>query len=57
MRAFFSKSEDLVEILHLLAAENDGHLSKVNLTDLLNNLDYNTESKRDTFLECVLEGK
>ena len=57
MRGFFSKSDDLVEIVHLLAAENEGSLSKGNLVDLLNNLDYNTESKRDTFLECILEGK
>ena len=57
MRGFFSKSDDLVEIVHLLAAENEGCLSKGNLVDILNNLDYNTESKRDTFLECILEGK
>ena len=57
MRGFFSKSDDLVEIVHLLAAENEGCLSKGNLIDILNNLDYNTESKRDTFLECILEGK
>ena len=41
VRGFFSKSDDLVEIVHLLAAENEGSLSRGNLTDLLNNLDYN----------------
>lgn len=57
IRLALTKSEDIIEIIHLFGMENGGFLTEGNIIDIFNNLDYNNEDHKALFLQSAFEGR
>ena len=53
VREVLTKSDEIVEIIHLFGMENEGFLTEANVIDILNNLDYRNARFRDIFLQST----